>query len=85
MFGFNETGNYGAYLFIHTGYNTVTTKNSTITGIVNNGGNQTISILATTLDSGATAPSVHSTSNWCIAFCWPNPANSNTKFIALAG
>jgi hypothetical protein len=85
MFGFNTMTNYGAYLFIHTGYNTVTTKNSTITGIVNNGANQTISILATTMDSGATAPSVHSTSNWCIAFCWPNPANSNTKFIALAG
>ncbi len=85
MFGFNTMTNYGAYLFIHTGYNTVTTKNSTITGIVNNGANQTISILATTMDSGATAPSVHSTSNWSIAFCWPNPANSNTKFIALAG
>ena len=85
MFSFNDMQNFGAYLFIHTGYNTVTTKNSTITGIVNNGQNQTISILATTLDSGATAPSVHSTSNWCIAFCWPNAANSNTKFIALAG
>ena len=84
MFGFNNQNNYGAYLFIHTGYNTVTTKNSTITGIVNNGANQTISILATTLDSGATAPSAH-TSNWCIAFCWPNPANSNTTFISLAG
>lgn len=85
MFCFNNQDNYGAYLFIHTGYNTVTGKNSTITGVVNNGANQTISILATTMDSGATAPSAYSSSNWCITFCWPNAANSNTQFIALAG
>jgi hypothetical protein len=85
MFSFNDMQNYGAYLFIHTGYNTVTTKNTTITGIVNNGANQTISILATTADAGATSPTAYSTSNWCIAFCWPNPANSNTQFIMLAG
>jgi hypothetical protein len=85
MFCFNNMSNYGAYLFIHTGYNTVTTKNTTITGIVNNGANQTISILATTADAGATAPTAYSTSNWCIAFCWPNAANANTQFIMLAG
>jgi hypothetical protein len=85
MYGFNNQANYGAFMFIHTAYNNVSGKQGTITGIVTNGSTQVVTILGGAYEAGVSAPGVYSTGFYCFTVCHPNPVNSNTKFIALAG